>query len=65
MVQKILSGQTFTDTLNLHCDIDLERSNPIFPQDILASDGVMLYYQTKFGCKWTSGLEDKVEIVIL
>ena len=64
VVQKNSSGQTFTNILNLHCDIDLERSNPIFPQDILASDGVMLYYQTKFGCKRTSCLKDGVEIVI-
>ena len=28
-----ISGQTFTDILNLHCDVDLEHSNPIFPQD--------------------------------
>ena len=33
VVQKILSGQTFTNILNLCCDCDLERSNPIFPQD--------------------------------
>ena len=33
MVQKISSGQTFTNILNLRCDLDLERSNPIFPQD--------------------------------
>ena len=25
---------------------------------------MMLYYQTKFGCKPTSSLEDKTEIVI-
>ena len=29
--EKISSGQTFTDILNLRCDLDLERSNPIFP----------------------------------
>ena len=33
VVQKILSGQTFTNILNLHCDLDLEHSNPFFPQD--------------------------------
>ena len=32
--------------------------NPIFPQL------TMLYYQTKFGCKWTSSLEDIVNIVM-
>ena len=36
VVQKISSGQTFTDIFNLRCDLDLERSNPIFPQDTLA-----------------------------
>ena len=35
VVQKILSRQTFTNILNLHCDLDLERSNPIFSQDTL------------------------------
>ena len=32
-VQKISSGQTFTDIFNLRCDLDLERSNPIFAMD--------------------------------
>ena len=26
---------TVTDILNLRCDLDLEHSNPIFPQDTL------------------------------
>ena len=30
-VQKIASGQTFTDILNLLCDLDLERTQPISP----------------------------------
>ena len=38
VVQKIPSRQTFTNIFNLHCDLDLERSNPIFPQDTLAYD---------------------------
>ena len=25
--------QTFSDILNLHCDLDLEHSNPVFSQD--------------------------------
>ena len=41
VVQKILSGQTFTNILNLCCDLDLERSNPIFPQDTPAYDAVL------------------------
>ena len=46
-VQERLSGQdqthgeTGADILNLHCDLDLVRSNPIFPQDTLASDAVL------------------------
>ena len=42
-VQKVLSRQTFTNILNLHCDLDLERSNPIFPQDTPAYDVVLSY----------------------
>ena len=30
VVQKISSEQIFTDIFNLRCDLDLERSNPIF-----------------------------------
>ena len=41
VVQKILSGQTFTNILNLCCDLDLECSNPTFPQDTLAYDAVL------------------------
>ena len=33
MAQKILSKKTFTNILNLRCDLDLECSNPIFPQN--------------------------------
>ena len=39
MIQKI-SGQTFTDILNFCCDLDLERSDPIFSQDTLAYNTV-------------------------
>ena len=53
--QKISSGQIFTDIFNLRCDLDLQRSNPIFPQDTLAYDVVL---SIKFGCKRTSSLED-------
>ena len=41
MVQKILSGQIFINISNLHCDLDLEHSNPIFPQDTPAYDAVL------------------------
>ena len=39
VVQKISSRQTVTNSLNFCCD--LECSNPIFPQDILAYDAVL------------------------
>ena len=32
--------RTNIDILTLHCDLDLECSNPIFPQDTLAYDDV-------------------------
>ena len=40
VIPKISSGQTFTDILNLCCDLDLKRSNLIFPQDTPAYDDV-------------------------
>ena len=54
MVQKISSWQTFTDIFNLCCDLDLEHSNPIFPQDTLVynavlSDQVWLQTDQQFG----------------
>ena len=42
MVQKISSGQTFTNILNLRCDLDFEISSPVFPQDTQACDAVLL-----------------------
>ena len=38
-IEKISSGQTFTDILNLYCDLD--HNNPIFPQDTPAYDAVL------------------------
>ena len=35
-------GQSFTNILNLHCDLDLERNNQILQQDILAYYAVLL-----------------------
>ena len=35
------TGQIFIDIFNLQCDLDLERSNPIFPQDTLAYNVVL------------------------
>ena len=40
--EKTSSRKTFTDILNFHCDLDLECSNPVFPQDTLAYDAVLL-----------------------
>ena len=61
VVQKISSRQTFTDILNLCCDLDFECSNPVFHRTLQL---MMLYYWNKFGCKWTSSLEDIVKTVI-
>ena len=39
-----------TDNLKLHCDLDLERSNPIFQQDAPPYDAVLpnqVWFQTK------------------
>ena len=55
--QKISSGQTFTDILNVCCDLDLECSNPIFQQGTLASDAVLsnqVWLQTDQQFRWYS-----------
>ena len=39
---------TNTDILTLHCDLDLECSYPFFHKTLWL---VILYHQTKFGCK--------------
>ena len=44
------SENIINDILKFCCDLDLEQ--------------LMLYYQTKFACKWTSTLKDRVEIVL-
>ena len=41
VVQKVSSGQTFANILNFRCDLDLECSNQIFPQDTPAYDAVL------------------------
>ena len=61
VVYRISSRQTFTDILNLCCDLDFECSNPVFHRTLQL---MMLYYWNKFGCKWTSSLEDIVKTVI-
>ena len=60
MIQKISSRQTFTDILNL-----LGLLNAVVPFFHMTLQFMMLYYYTKFACKWTASLEDIVKIVIL
>ena len=58
VIQKISSGQTFTDILNLCCDLDLEHSTPIFPQNTPAYEAVLSWHWaqwTNFSA-WHSGL---------
>ena len=43
VVQKISSLKTFTDILNPRCDLDLEHSNQIFPQNTPDYDAVLTY----------------------
>ena len=48
---------TVTHILNLHCDLALERSNPIFQQDTLAYDAVLsnqVWLQTNQQFRWYS-----------
>ena len=33
--------RTFTNIFNLHCDLDFECSNPMFPKNTTASDAVL------------------------
>ena len=61
VIQKISSGQTVTDILNLCCDLDLECSNPIFPQDTLAYDAVL---SNQVWLQMDQQFRDIVEIVI-
>ena len=46
MVQEIMSRQTFFDTSNLWCNLDLEHSYQIFHR---AFQLMTMYHQTKFG----------------
>ena len=53
--------RTFTNILNLHCDLDHECSNPIFPQDTLAYDAVL---SNQVWLQMDQQFRDIVEIVI-
>ena len=46
--------------LNVRCDLDPEHSNPIFSQDTLAYEVMMIYHTSKFGCKRIIGSDDIV-----
>ena len=59
--EKISSGQTFTDILNLAVTLTLNAVIPFFNRTLWL---MILYYKTKFGCKLTCSLEDTTEIVI-
>ena len=53
LVQKISSGQTFTNICNLPCDLHLKGRNPIFPQatpsyDVLLTNWVCLKMGQQF-----------------
>ena len=42
VIPKILSGQAYTDILNLRCDLDLEHNHSFFPpHDTLAYDTIL------------------------
>ena len=60
-MEKISSGQTFTDILNFAETLTLNAELAFFNRTLWL---MMLYHQTKFGCKLTSSLEDTSEIVI-
>ena len=49
------------DISNLHCDFELECSNPIFPLNTLVYDAVL---PTKIWLQKDQQLEDRVEIVL-
>ena len=40
VLEKITTGQTFPGILNLHCDLNLQHSNPILLHNTLAHDDV-------------------------
>ena len=65
---KVLCGLEDTiwtniNILTLHCALDPECSNPIYPQDTLPYDDV--YHQTKSGCQGINSSEHKEESHIL
>ena len=61
VVQKVSSKQTFTNILNLRCDLDFEHSSPIFPQDTPTYDAVL---SNQVWLQMDQQLEDIVKMVI-
>ena len=60
-VHNISLTQTFTDTLNFHCDFEVECSNLYFNKTLQV---MVMYHQVKTGCKKISSSEDAEETVI-
>ena len=46
---------------NNHCDLDLEQSNAAFAQTLWL---MIMYHQTKLGCKRISSSEDTAETML-
>ena len=61
VVQKILSGHTFTNIWTFTVILTFTAVIPFYHRILLL---MMLYCQTKIGCKQTNSLEDIVKIVI-
>ena len=58
---EILSGQTFTEVQNHHCDLDLEYTKQPFHKIL---QHMNMHSQTKLVAKKISGSEHIIEIVI-
>ena len=58
----ILSGQTFTEVENLHCDLDLEYSKAAFSQDTPAYEHAL---SNKVGCQKISSSEHIIVMISL
>ena len=56
---EILSGQTFIEVQNCHCDLDLEYSKATFSQDMNR------HWQTKLVAKTSDSAVQNIEIVMI
>ena len=59
-ISEDLSGQTIS-IFNIHNDLDLKQSNPLFSLNTLA---MMIYHQSKFDSERIISSEDIVETVV-